>query len=82
MTLDDRNHQVNEALEVRFSQLNSALELQEARLKGMMVPKEACIGCLEYGHNKLDPVGPYRFLIGMTKLRGAWRLVMPFMSQI
>ena len=43
MTLDERNDEVNKALEARFSQLNAALEAHEAKLKAMMVPKDASV---------------------------------------
>ena len=43
MTLDERNDEVNKALESRFSQLNAALETHEAKLKAMMVPKNVSV---------------------------------------
>ena len=77
MTLDERNEEVNQALESRFSQLNSTLEAHEAKLKGMMVPKSVWHMYKSYedineqaGHS----AGQYRFYLGMVKLRGAWRL--------
>lgn len=76
MTLDDRNQEVNEALEVRFAQINSALEAHEAKLKAMMVPRNAWV--MYESHDDEDeqcnPLGQYQFYIGMIKHGGAWRL--------
>ncbi len=77
MTLDERNDEVNKALESRFSQLNAALEAHEARLKAMMVPKNAWVRYNSYDNEDLrsgEACGQYQFYIGMIKLRGAWRL--------
>ena len=76
MTLDERNDEVNKALEARFSQLNAALEAHEAKLKAMMVPSDTWVMYRSYddGDNYNGPMGEYQFYIGMVKLRGAWRL--------
>jgi hypothetical protein len=76
MTLDERNDEVNKALEARFSQLNAALEAHEAKLKAMMVPSDTWVTYRSYddGDNYNNPTGEYQFYIGMVKLRGAWRL--------
>jgi hypothetical protein len=77
MTLDERNDEVNEALEARFSQLNAALESHEAKLKAMMVPKNVSVIYRSYDDDDLQArvnCGRYEFHIGMIKLRGAWRL--------
>jgi hypothetical protein len=77
MTLDERNEEVNKALENRFSQLNAALEAHEAKLKAMMVPKDAQVMYRSYDDEDLrsgQTSGQYQFYIGMIKLRGAWRL--------
>jgi hypothetical protein len=77
MTLDERNDEVNKALEARFSQLNAALEAHEAKLKAMMVPKNAqSMYCSEDNEDLRSgqTCGQYQSYIGMIKLRGAWRL--------
>jgi len=76
MTLDERNDEVNKALENRFSQLNAALEAHETKLKAMMVPKDVWVmydsGSVE--DQSGNTVGEFSLHIGMIKLRGAWRL--------
>ena len=77
MTLDERNDEVNGALESRFSQLNAALEAHEAKLKAMMVPKDAWVmydSCENEDLRSGETRGQYQSYIGMIKLRGAWRL--------
>lgn len=77
MTLDERNDEVNQALEARFTQLNAALEAHESKLKAMMVPKDAWVIYFKYDdddHQIGHTVGQYQHLIGMIKLNGAWRL--------
>ena len=77
MTIDERNDEVNKALESRFSQLNAALEEHETRLKAMMVPKNTEAVYRSYCEEELDSgksTGEYTFYIGMIKLRGNWRL--------
>lgn len=77
MTLDERNDEVNKALESRFNQLNAALEKHEAWLKGMMVPKDAWVMCDSYADEDVrsgDVYGEHQTYIGMIKLRGQWRL--------
>ena len=39
MTIDDRNDELNKALDTRLSQLNSAIEAHEKALKTMMIPR-------------------------------------------
>jgi hypothetical protein len=75
MTLDERNDEVNKALENRFSQLNAALEAHEAKLKAMMVPVDTWVlyrSDDEYDCGQVR--AEHEFYIGMIKLRGAWRL--------
>lgn len=76
MTLDERNDEVNKALEARFSQLNAALEAHEAKLKAMMVPKNASVVYRRYTDEDQvgNELGEYQFCVGMVKLRGEWRL--------
>jgi hypothetical protein len=77
MTLDERNDEVNKALESRFSQLNAAFETHEAKLKAMMVPKNASVMYHSEDDEDLrsgQTFGQYQSHIGMIKLRGAWRL--------
>jgi hypothetical protein len=76
MTLDERNDEVNRALESRFSQLNAALEAHEAKLKAMMIPKDAWVVYKSYDDEDVpgQPKGEHQFCVGMIKLRGAWRL--------
>lgn len=74
MTLDERNDEVNKALESRFSQLNAALDAHEAKLKAMMVPKNVSVIYRSYTDDDQEPGGEYQFCLGMIKLRGAWRL--------
>ena len=77
MTLDERNDEVNKALEARFSQLNAALEAHETKLKAMMVPKNVSVMYDSYKDDDLhvrQTLGQYQFYIGMIKLRGTWRL--------
>ena len=74
MTLDERNDEVNKALESRFSQLNAVLETHEAKLKAMMVPKNVSVIYRSYADDDQQPGGEYQFCLGMIKLRGAWRL--------
>ena len=77
MALDERNDEVNQALEARFSQLNAALEAHESKLKAMMVPKDAWV--VYHSYEDQDPssgmaAGEYQSLIGIIKLKGSWRL--------
>lgn len=77
MTLEERNDEVNRALEARFSQLNAALEEHEATLKSMMVPKNAWVMYASVENEDLragETYGEYQSYIGMIKLRGEWRL--------
>ena len=76
MTLEERNDEVNKALEARFTQLNAALEAHEAKLKAMMVPKDTWFVYKSYADEDVpgQPRGEYQYCIGMIKLRGAWRL--------
>lgn len=74
MTLDERNDDVNKALECRFSQLNAAFEAHEAKLKSMMVPKYVSVVYKSYPDDDQQPAGEYEFHLGMTKMRGTWRL--------
>jgi len=77
MTLDERNDEVNAALEARFSQLSAAITAQEAKLKSMGVFRDASL--VYAGDADFDPdagfqTGQHQFLIGMIKLQGEWRL--------
>lgn len=77
MTIDERNEEVNKALESRFSQLNAALEAHEAKLKAMMVPVDMWVMYHSYSNDdwrSRDIYGEYQFFIGMIKLKGGWRL--------
>lgn len=74
MTLDERNDEVNKALETRFSQLNAALEAHETKLKAMMVPKNVSVIYRSYTDDDQQPEGEFQFCLGMIKLRGTWRL--------
>jgi len=74
MTLEDRNDEVNKALETRFSQLNAAFEAHEAKLKAMMVPRDVSVVYKQYADHPDNPGGEYKFFIGLIKLGGKWRL--------
>lgn len=77
MTLDERNQEINKALESRFSQLNSAIEAHEKKFKAMMVPKDTWI--IYDPYQDTDSItgqawGEHQPHLGMIKLHGAWRL--------
>lgn len=76
MTLDDRNQQINETLEVRFSQLNSAIEAHETKLKKMMIARnvEYCYASWSDDDPHYGKIGEYQRWIGMIKQKGTWRL--------
>ena len=76
MTLDERNQEINQVLDARFNQLNAAIEAHEAKLKKMMVARDA-----EVMYNKFEDTddnmvssGQYQYYLGMIKQRGEWRL--------
>jgi hypothetical protein len=77
MTLDERNDEINKALEARFSQINSAIEAHEAKLKGMMVPRDVWVmyaSCEDFDYQYQAAAGEYQSYIGLIKQKGAWRL--------
>ena len=77
MTIDERNLEINKALESRFTQLNSAIEAHEQKLKEMMVPKDIFFiydSYQEEDPQSGQPFGEHQSFIGLIKLRSAWRL--------
>jgi hypothetical protein len=74
MTLEERNQEINKALETRFNQLNSAIEAHETKLVKMMVTRDAWVEYHSCEDNPDNPSGAYKYYLGMIKERGAWRL--------
>ncbi len=76
MAVEDENDELNKVLVNRLNQLNAAIEAHEKKLKAMMVPRD-----VSYVYDKEDVeddegrwVGEVRFLMGIIKWQGGWRL--------
>jgi hypothetical protein len=77
MTIDDRNDELNEALDTRLSQLNAAIEAHEKALKAMKIPRTVihCYLSKDIQDENGQATGNcYDYCIAMTKWQGTWRL--------
>lgn len=77
MTIDERNDEVNQALETRFSQLNAAIDAHESLLKKMMVPRDVSVMYDSVGNFNDEygqVTGEYQYFLGLVKRNGEWRL--------
>jgi hypothetical protein len=77
MTLDEKNNELNEALDARLSQLNAAIEAHEKALKAMKIPRNVIHCYLSediLDHNGQGTGNSYDYYIAMIKWQGSWRL--------
>lgn len=77
MTFEERNSELNQALENRLKQLNAAIDAHEKALKAMMIPRDTSfVYCRE---DEMDDNGQpsghwWDSMLGIIKLSGSWRL--------